>query len=59
MGLFSKLFKGPQPDLEKSGANAQKVRALFDQAVENGMTEVAASAAAKVAAAMAQMAGER
>ena len=36
MGLFSKLFKGPQPDLEKSGANAQKVRALFDQAVENG-----------------------
>ena len=36
MGLFSKLFKGPEPDMEKSGANAKKVRALFDQAVEHG-----------------------
>lgn len=36
MGLFSKLFKGPQPDMEKSAANAKKARALFDQAVENG-----------------------
>ena len=36
MGLFSKLFKGPEPDMEKSAANAQKVRALFDQAVEHG-----------------------
>ena len=36
MGLFSKLFKGPEPDLEKSAANAKKARALFDQAVEHG-----------------------
>ena len=36
MGLFSKLFKGPEPDMEKSVANAKKVRALFDQAVEHG-----------------------
>ena len=36
MGLFSKWFKGPEPDMEKSAANAKKVRALFDQAVENG-----------------------
>ena len=36
MGLFSKLFKGPDPDMEKSAANAKKVRALFNQAVEHG-----------------------
>ena len=36
MGLFSKLFKGPKPDMEKSAVNAKKVRALFDQAVEHG-----------------------
>ena len=36
MGLFSKLFKGPEPDMEKSTANAKKVRALFDKAVEDG-----------------------
>ena len=30
MGLFSKLFKGPEPDMEKSAANAQKARALFE-----------------------------
>ena len=36
MGLFSKLFKEPEPDMEKSAANAKKVRALFDQAVEHG-----------------------
>lgn len=36
MGLFSKLFKGPEPDMEKSAANAKKVRALFDQAVDHG-----------------------
>lgn len=24
MGLFSKLFKGPEPDMEKSAANAKK-----------------------------------
>ena len=34
MGLFSKLFKGPEIDLEKSEANRQKMRALFDQVVE-------------------------
>ena len=36
MGLFSKLFKGPEPDMEKSAANAKKARALFNQAVEDG-----------------------
>ena len=36
MGLFSKLFKGPQPDMEKSATNEKKVRALFNQVVENG-----------------------
>ena len=36
MGLFSKLFKGQEPDMEKSAANAKKVRALFDQAVDHG-----------------------
>lgn len=36
MGLFSKLFKGPEIDLEKSEANRQKMRALFNQVVENG-----------------------
>ena len=36
MGFFSKLFQGPQPDMEKSNANRQKIRELFDQAVENG-----------------------
>ena len=36
MGIFSKLFKGPEIDMEKSGANAKKMRALFNQVVENG-----------------------
>ena len=36
MGLFSKLFKGPEVDMEKSNANAKKMRLLFNQAVENG-----------------------
>ena len=36
MGFFSKLFQGPQPDMEKSNANRQKIRELFDRAVENG-----------------------
>lgn len=36
MGFFSKLFQGPQPDMEKSNANRQKIRQLFCQAVENG-----------------------
>lgn len=36
MGIFSKLFKGPQIDMEKSNANAQKMRTLFNSAVENG-----------------------
>ena len=34
MGIFSKLFKGPQIDMEKSNANAQKMRTLFNSAVE-------------------------
>ena len=36
MGFFGKLFKGPQVDMEKSRANAQKMRRLFNQVVENG-----------------------
>ena len=36
MGVFGKLFKGPEIDMEKSSANAKKMRALFNQAVENG-----------------------
>lgn len=36
MGIFSKLFKGPQVDMAKSDANRQKMRALFDHAVDNG-----------------------
>ena len=36
MGLFSKLFKGPEVDMEKSRANAAKMRALFNQVVEEG-----------------------
>lgn len=36
MGIFGKLFKGPQVDMEKSDANAKKMRQLFDQVVENG-----------------------
>lgn len=36
MGFFSKFFKGPEIDMEKSRANAQKMRRLFNQVVENG-----------------------
>ena len=36
MGLFKNLFKGPQIDMEKSEANAKKMRALFNQMVEEG-----------------------
>ena len=36
MGFFSKLFRGPEIDMEKSSANAQKMRRLFNQVVENG-----------------------
>ena len=36
MGLFGKLFKGPEIDQVKSQANKQKMRALFNQVVENG-----------------------
>ena len=36
MGLLSKLFKGPEVDMEKSNANAKKMRVLFNQVVENG-----------------------
>ena len=33
MGLFSKLFKGPEIDLAKSDANKEKMRALFNQEI--------------------------
>ena len=36
MGFFSKLFKGPEVDMEKSHANAKKMRELFNDAVEDG-----------------------
>ena len=35
MGLFSKLFKGPEPDMEKSNANAKKMRQRLRQVVEH------------------------
>ena len=35
MGIFGKLFKGPEIDMVKSNANAKKMRALFNQAVED------------------------
>lgn len=38
MGFFSKLFKGPEIDMEKSRKNAEKMRLLFNQSVENGDT---------------------
>ncbi|HIU67073.1 MAG TPA: hypothetical protein IAC64_06255, partial [Candidatus Caccomorpha excrementavium] len=36
MGFFSRLFKGPEIDQEKSNANAKKMRTLFNQVVEDG-----------------------
>ena len=36
MGLFSKLFQGPEIDQAKSDANRKKMRALFNQVVETG-----------------------
>ena len=36
MGLFGKLFKGPEIDQEKSQANKEKMRTLFNHVVENG-----------------------
>ena len=36
MGLFSKLFKGPEVDQAKSDANAKRMRELFNQMVEGG-----------------------
>ena len=36
MGIFGKLFKGPEIDQAKSDANAKKMRLLFNQVVEDG-----------------------
>ena len=36
MGIFKKLLKGPEIDREKSRANAERMRVLFNQAVERG-----------------------
>lgn len=36
MGLLSKLFKEPEINIEKSNANANKMRALFNNVVEDG-----------------------
>ena len=38
MGFFSKLFKGPEIDMEKSRKNAEKMRHLINKSVENGDT---------------------
>lgn len=35
MGIFKKLFKEPEIDMEKSNANAKKMRTLFNQVVED------------------------
>ena len=35
MGIFGKLFKGPEIDRAKSDANAKKMRVLFSQVVED------------------------
>ena len=40
MGFFSKLFKGPEIDMEKSAANAKKMRLLFNQVVGIGRAHV-------------------
>lgn len=36
MGFFSKLFKGPEIDQEKSARNAARMRELFDAVVPEG-----------------------
>ena len=36
MGFFVNLFKGPEIDMEKSYANAKKMRVLFNQTVYDG-----------------------
>lgn len=36
MGIFSKMFKGPQVDTAKSDANRQRMRVLFNQVTEKG-----------------------
>ena len=35
MGIFGKLFKGPEIDRAKNDANAKKMRVLFSQVVED------------------------
>ena len=36
MGFFIFFFKGPEIDMEKSNANAKKMRVLFNQVVADG-----------------------
>lgn len=36
MGLFGKLLKGPQVDMDKSNADRVKMRAMFDRMADNG-----------------------
>ncbi len=36
MGFFGKFFQGPKVDMEKSNANAKKMRELFNHVVEDG-----------------------
>ena len=42
MGFFSKLFKGPEIDLEQSAANAARMRGLFDAVVPEGGKDLVA-----------------
>lgn len=38
MGFFSKLFNGPKIDMEKSEANAKKMREIFNHFIDDGDT---------------------
>ena len=51
MGLFQKLFKGPEIDMEKSNANAKKMRALFDLSLIHIYTALTAASMTPVSSA--------
>lgn len=47
MGIFGKLFKGPEIDQAKSADSKQKMRRLFDSVVpDGGQYQLVAAAAA-------------
>lgn len=37
MGLLGNLLKGSQVDMDKSNANREKIHAMFDRTVDNGV----------------------